>query len=157
MRYQQFLKITKLRGAGFNVAEACEKVGISRPTYYKWLKKDTFTSILSHALVEQTLRAQSILLDEWPTAVQTLLTIIADDSARAGERVKAIELAAQLVGYEPQKLDDQDAPDSPLGKLLEKLTGPVQINVAQQINVGSQREEEVVDGEIVEYCPTDPD
>lgn len=32
-------KIEKLRDNGVIVIKACEKVGVSKPTYYYWLKK----------------------------------------------------------------------------------------------------------------------
>lgn len=58
--------VTKLIAAfnnGFNVSEACYYAGISRVTYYRWLKQDEeFSNIMEHAAQAPNRKAKEIVV-----------------------------------------------------------------------------------------------
>lgn len=58
--------VTKLMAAfnnGFNVVEACQYGGISKQTYYRWLKEDTeFSDLMEHAKMAPNRKAKEIVV-----------------------------------------------------------------------------------------------
>lgn len=58
--------VTKLMAAfnnGFNVVEACQYGGISKQTYYRWLKEDPeFSDLMEHAKMAPNRKAKEIVV-----------------------------------------------------------------------------------------------
>lgn len=58
--------VTKLIAAfnnGFNVVEACQYGGISKQTYYRWLKEDSeFSDLMEHAKMAPNRKAKEIVV-----------------------------------------------------------------------------------------------
>jgi transposase len=95
-RISQAIHALKLTSDGLSTTEACEKAGISRSQYYRWIKKGekTIESIRNLTNEVQRVQIAEILASQVSATRQLIADALADKTSVA-DRIKAYKILNQ--------------------------------------------------------------
>jgi len=95
-RISQTIHVMNLRAEGISTTEACEKAGISRSQYYRWLKKgeETIESIRSITNEIQRVEIADILAAQL-SMTRELIADAIDPETNVADRIKAYNVLNQ--------------------------------------------------------------
>lgn len=89
--------------SGQSVTAACQQIGVSRNTAYRWMRQPHFKQALQASEAELTEQAMRRLLSMQAEAVDALQAILSSQSVPPGQKLRAVEVAlGQVLRYRNQ-------------------------------------------------------